>query len=181
MDASPAASPSASSRRFLFANVQNPGAADMVLLAASPSPSCSGGARPWPSTTAAAGSTPARAAPADDAPRARRRRLVVGAAVAFAAVCCRWSRPESSQTFLFSRMLIFALVALSVTVLTGWAGQLSLGQFAFVGLGAMTTARWSSRGMPFGAAVVYATVAVGARRRRGRRARAAGPRPFSRS
>ena len=32
--------------------------------------------------------------------------------------------------FLFSRVLLYALVALSVTVLTGWAGQLSLGQFA---------------------------------------------------
>ena len=46
----------------------------------------------------------------------------------------------ASSQFLYSRMLLFALVALSLTVLTGWAGQLSLGQFAFVGLGAFTTA-----------------------------------------
>ena len=31
--------------------------------------------------------------------------------------------------------MIYALVALSITPLAGWAGQLSLGQFAFVGLG----------------------------------------------
>ena len=30
------------------------------------------------------------------------------------------------------------MVALSITLLAGWAGQLSLGQFAFVGLGALT-------------------------------------------
>ncbi|MDT5257448.1 MAG: hypothetical protein QOD10_2528, partial [Mycobacterium sp.] len=66
---------------------------------------------------------------------------------------------SSSQVFLFARVLIFAMVALSVTVLTGWGGQLSLGQFAFVGLGAMVTAALVDRGMPFGYAVGYATVA----------------------
>ena len=38
-----------------------------------------------------------------------------------------------SQREAWSRVLLYALVALSLTVLTGWAGQLSLGQFAFVG------------------------------------------------
>jgi len=65
----------------------------------------------------------------------------------------------SGQIFLFSRVVIYAIVALSVTVLTGWGGQLSLGQFAFVGLGAMVTAGLVDRGMPFGAAVAYATIA----------------------
>jgi ABC-type branched-subunit amino acid transport system ATPase component/ABC-type branched-subunit amino acid transport system permease subunit len=37
-------------------------------------------------------------------------------------------------------ILIFLMVAVSATVLTGWAGQLSLGQFAFVALGAYLTA-----------------------------------------
>ena len=46
---------------------------------------------------------------------------------------------EASRHFLYSRVLIFALLALSLTVLTGWTGQLSLGQVAFLGLGAMTT------------------------------------------
>ncbi len=40
---------------------------------------------------------------------------------------------------LYSRVLIYMIVAMSAVVLTGWAGQLSLGQFAFVGLGAFTT------------------------------------------
>ena len=36
-------------------------------------------------------------------------------------------------------ILIFLMVAVSATVLTGWAGQLSLGQFAFVAIGAYLT------------------------------------------
>lgn len=43
-----------------------------------------------------------------------------------------------SQEFLWTEIVIYALIALSITPLAGWAGQLSLGQFAFVGLGAMT-------------------------------------------
>ena len=66
---------------------------------------------------------------------------------------------SSAQIFLFARVLLFAMVALSVTVLTGWGGQLSLGQFAFVGLGAMVTLGLHRRGMSFGVAVAYATIA----------------------
>ena len=35
-----------------------------------------------------------------------------------------------------SLMLIYAMVGVSLVILTGWAGQISLGQFAFVGVGA---------------------------------------------
>jgi branched-chain amino acid transport system permease protein len=35
-----------------------------------------------------------------------------------------------------SLVLVYALLGLSLVVLTGWAGQISLGQFAFVGIGA---------------------------------------------
>jgi ABC-type branched-subunit amino acid transport system ATPase component/ABC-type branched-subunit amino acid transport system permease subunit len=38
-------------------------------------------------------------------------------------------------------IIAFAVVGLSVTVLTGWAGQISLGQFALLGVGAYTAAR----------------------------------------
>src|SRR4051794_30840145 len=40
----------------------------------------------------------------------------------------------------YTDILIFLMVAVSATVLTGWAGQLSLGQFAFVAVGAYLTA-----------------------------------------
>jgi len=45
---------------------------------------------------------------------------------------------SNSSLFTWSSIVLFAMVVLSMTVLTGWAGQLSLGQFAFVGLGGMT-------------------------------------------
>ena len=67
--------------------------------------------------------------------------------------------PSASKLYLFSRVLLFAMIGLSVTILTGWAGQLSLGQFAFVGFGALTTVALHNRGMPFAIAVFYATVA----------------------
>jgi len=35
--------------------------------------------------------------------------------------------------------LLYGIVAISLVVLTGWAGQISLGQFAFVGIGAAVT------------------------------------------
>ncbi|GAC1311880.1 MAG: branched-chain amino acid ABC transporter permease/ATP-binding protein [Acidimicrobiales bacterium] len=61
--------------------------------------------------------------------------------------------------YLVTRMLLYALVGLSLTVLTGWSGQLSLGQIAFFGLGALCTAALTSRGVPFAAAVVEGGIA----------------------
>jgi ABC-type branched-subunit amino acid transport system ATPase component/ABC-type branched-subunit amino acid transport system permease subunit len=42
-----------------------------------------------------------------------------------------------SRQFLYANVLLFALIALSLVVLTGWAGQVSLGQAAFAGIGAL--------------------------------------------
>ena len=41
----------------------------------------------------------------------------------------------NAKYFLYSRMSIIAIVVVSVTILTGWAGQLSLAQFALAGPG----------------------------------------------
>jgi ABC-type branched-subunit amino acid transport system ATPase component/ABC-type branched-subunit amino acid transport system permease subunit len=46
---------------------------------------------------------------------------------------------DPGNRILYSQMLLFSIAGLTVTLLTGWAGQLSMGQFAFVGLGALTT------------------------------------------
>lgn len=46
--------------------------------------------------------------------------------------------------FTWTVILLWAMVALSLTILTGWSGQLSLGQFAFVGVGGLTTVALSS-------------------------------------
>ena len=51
--------------------------------------------------------------------------------------CCPTSR---SVTRPGRSIIAFALCAVSVVVLTGWGGQLSLGQMAFAGLGALTAA-----------------------------------------
>lgn len=42
---------------------------------------------------------------------------------------------ESNVSFA-TTMLLYAIIGISLVVLTGWAGQISLGQFAFAGLGA---------------------------------------------
>ena len=77
----------------------------------------------------------------------------------------------SAGILVWTNILLFAMVALSLTVLTGWAGQLSLGQFAFVGLGALSTLAFTrghdipipfdlfdaSVELPWGIAVILAT------------------------
>src|SRR6202008_2816256 len=40
------------------------------------------------------------------------------------------------RTDLASVLIVYAIAGVSLVVLTGWAGQISLGQFAFVGVGA---------------------------------------------
>jgi ABC-type branched-subunit amino acid transport system ATPase component/ABC-type branched-subunit amino acid transport system permease subunit len=54
---------------------------------------------------------------------------------------------------------VYALVALSLTVLTGWAGSVSLGQAGFVGLGAFAAAYLTQHGVPF---VLWIPIAVAA-------------------
>ena len=47
---------------------------------------------------------------------------------------------QPSRHLLYTTIIVFALCGLSLTILTGWAGQLSLGQMAFAGLGAFLAA-----------------------------------------
>ncbi|MCU1460275.1 MAG: transporter related [Acidimicrobiales bacterium] len=88
-----------------------------------------------------------------------RLNLLVGSGALLVAVVLPVIFTTSSKNFLFSRVLLFAIIGLSVTVLTGWAGQLSLGQFAFAGLGSMVAVALVARGMSFPMAVAYATLA----------------------
>lgn len=82
-----------------------------------------------------------------------------GTAAVIVAVLLSVAFTDSARLFLFTRVALYAIVALSLTVLTGWAGQLSLGQYAFVGLGSFATAALQLRGMPFGIAVFFGVVA----------------------
>ena len=64
-----------------------------------------------------------------------RRLLYVGALVAVLAF--RASVSVEQLSLLGTVTAVYALVALSLVVLTGWTGQISLGQFAVVGVGAV--------------------------------------------
>ena len=60
--------------------------------------------------------------------------LLVGALIPFVV-----TKSSTHQTFAI--ILSFAICAVSLIVLTGWAGQLSLGQMGFAGVAALTAAR----------------------------------------
>ena len=82
--------------------------------------------------------------------------------ILLAAIACVlpiiFTRPSTQQ--LFTEVLAFAICATSLTVLTGWLGQLSLGQMAFAGLGALFAARLVEVGVPFWVAIATTTVAT---------------------
>ncbi len=58
------------------------------------------------------------------------------AIIAFALTLPLWMSPAHTQ--LATAVLIYAIVAASLLVLTGWAGHISLGHIAFMGIGAAT-------------------------------------------
>src|SRR5205085_11230314 len=65
---------------------------------------------------------------------------------------------STGQTNLGGIIALNAIVALSLVVLTGWAGQVSLGQFAFVAVGAVVAGALTSKvGLTFWLAVPLAT------------------------
>jgi branched-chain amino acid transport system permease protein len=65
---------------------------------------------------------------------------------------------STGQTNLGGIIALNAIVALSLVVLTGWAGQVSLGQFAFVAVGAVVAGALTARvGMTFWLALPLAT------------------------
>jgi ABC-type branched-subunit amino acid transport system ATPase component/ABC-type branched-subunit amino acid transport system permease subunit len=68
-----------------------------------------------------------------------------------------FTAPSTQQ--IFTEVLAFSICATSLTVLTGWLGQLSLGQMAFAGLGALFAARLAEVGVPFWLAIAVSTVA----------------------
>lgn len=67
-----------------------------------------------------------------------------------------------SRQLLYSTVIAFALCACSLTVLTGWAGQLSLGQMAFAGIGAFTSAALTRGPLPFALAIPVAALLTAA-------------------
>jgi ABC-type branched-subunit amino acid transport system ATPase component/branched-subunit amino acid ABC-type transport system permease component len=70
------------------------------------------------------------------------------------------SRP---QLVLYSAICVYVIIALSLVVLSGWAGQVSLGHFTFVALGAIVGGRLHQLGYPafgsIGLTLLFAAVA----------------------
>ncbi len=52
---------------------------------------------------------------------------------------------QPGNQFLLALVAMYALIGVSLTILVGWAGQISLGSFALVGIGAFLCARWSGQ------------------------------------
>ena len=68
---------------------------------------------------------------------------------------------SNAHRVLLSSIVLFAAMLLSLVVLTGFAGQVSLGQFAFVGLGALVGGRLHQLGYPAWMGILYALAAGG--------------------
>ncbi len=148
---------------LLFVNFGNPGAADAALFAivlatlltqhkgaVVDAVSTGFGALPRPPLQPAS----LRGTSVD-----RLRRPVIIGAGALAGVVAPFVFSAPDDVFLLSRMLVLAIAAISLTLLIGWAGQLSLGHFAFVGLGSVVTGAMVERGVGFLGAVGFAVVA----------------------
>ena len=88
-------------------------------------------------------------------------RHVAGVAMGVAALSAPWLL-GASGLLVATIGLADAVAALSLVVLTGWAGQVSLGQVSFMGVGAFVTARLMdpSVGVPLWAAVPIAVFAA---------------------
>jgi branched-subunit amino acid ABC-type transport system permease component len=63
-----------------------------------------------------------------------------------------------SKQQLYTSVLAFAICACSLTVITGWQGQLSLGQMGIAGIATLLAARLVHAGVPFWAAIAVMTL-----------------------
>ncbi len=73
----------------------------------------------------------------------RRMPHVLAGVALLAAIVLPLAVHQSAHHLTYSIIVGFAICAVSVTVLTGWGGQLSLGQMAFAGIGALSAAAFS--------------------------------------
>jgi branched-chain amino acid transport system permease protein len=101
---------------------------------------------------------PMRPLPADIAAHPRWRSAVLSLRAAGALVVVLVPVfLSSSSTFFVASVALVAVVVVSATVLTGWAGQLSIGQWAMAGVGGVLGAKLAAdAGVPFWLAFVAA-------------------------
>ena len=77
-------------------------------------------------------------------PEVRRARIGLAVLVAGVVIAAPWIVGTKRDAFLASAALA-AMVAVSLVVLSGWAGQISLGQFGFAGFGAAVAGGLATR------------------------------------
>ncbi len=91
--------------------------------------------------------------------RVRGPLLAISTLIAFAAIYVPLQAAPSTVV-LMSFAVVWGIVAISLVVLTGWGGNISLGQFAIVGIGAMAAGnlmmRWN---VDFFVGIVFAAAA----------------------
>jgi branched-chain amino acid transport system permease protein len=104
----------------------------------------------------AAGETPPVPTPIARLPEIMWGRRLLYVAVLALAIVVPNSMSPSQISLLGSVTLVYGIVAVSLVVLTGWAGQISLGQFAIAGLGATVTGDLVSK---TGADLLFALIA----------------------
>jgi ABC-type branched-subunit amino acid transport system ATPase component/branched-subunit amino acid ABC-type transport system permease component len=71
-------------------------------------------------------------------------RWLIGISLVIAVVIPLLPYFKSNQ-FLLVLVLIYALIGVSLTMVVGWSGQVSLGHFALVGIGSFLTAKWAGQ------------------------------------
>jgi ABC-type branched-subunit amino acid transport system ATPase component/ABC-type branched-subunit amino acid transport system permease subunit len=91
--------------------------------------------------------------------KARFASLAPYAPLVLAAVVAPFVLSRASQQFTLAEMAIYGIAGLSVVLVTGWGGQLSLAQFAFVGLGAFALPRFMGQGITFAPAMLLVSLA----------------------
>ena len=91
-------------------------------------------------------------------PLVRRVPVAITAAATLVAAVFPLVNNDPGTMFSYAKVLVYIMMGLSVVVITGWAGQLSLCQFAFVGVGAFSVAGLTARGLPFLWAAISATI-----------------------
>jgi ABC-type branched-subunit amino acid transport system ATPase component/ABC-type branched-subunit amino acid transport system permease subunit len=152
-------------QQLLLANYPSGGQLDMVLfvviiLALLLQPAQHGRAEDKGSWAAVQGFSPL--------PRSYRKVWTIrslGWAIAAAALIFAFVFPElgsNAHATTFSLIAVFAIIGLSLTLLTGLGGQLSLGQFAIAGVGAAMCYKLMNNGVPFVAATALAAATAAA-------------------
>jgi branched-chain amino acid transport system permease protein len=96
-------------------------------------------------------------------PSVRRRAAVhpVTLLVVAALIALPWVEPDKFALHILSLIAIASIAAMGLQVLLGYSGQLSIGQAAFYGIGAYTSALLTARlGVPFPLALIGAGAAA---------------------